>query len=83
MAPGRMVVFDGRVYHRCPHCSGASRIRADDADMLQSQPSLPAHYRQWPRRFAARVSYVAIVMLLATCTVAWLALTVRLIAWLL
>ena len=82
VAPGRIVVIEGRVYHRCPHCSGASRIRSDDADVLRSPPSLPAHYRQWPHRFAARVSYVAIVMLLTSCVVAWVALTVRLIAWL-
>src|SRR6267378_2592345 len=79
-APGRIVVIEGRVYHRCPHCSGASRIRAEDGDMLQSAPSVPSSYRQWPRRFAARVGYVAMVMLLVSCVVAWLTLTVRLIA---
>lgn len=82
VAPGRIVVIEGRVYHRCPHCSGASRIRAEDADMLPSPPSVPAVFRQWPRELTARVSYIAVVLLLVTSVVAWLALTVRLMAWL-
>jgi hypothetical protein len=50
--------------------------------MPQSPPSVSAPSRRLPHRFAARVGFIAIVMILVNFVVAWLAVTVRLIAWL-
>ena len=82
LAPGRIELVEGRAYHRCPHCGGVSLIRQDDADVLQSPPSVSAPSRLSPHRFAARVGFIGIVGILVSCVVAWLAVTVRLIAWL-
>jgi hypothetical protein len=72
LEPGRIKLVEGNVYHRCPHCSGASRVRGDDARMLESSPSVPARARRWPLRLAARVGVVGVLIMLVICVVAWL-----------
>ena len=78
LEPGRIELVEDNVYHRCPHCSGASRVRADDARMLESPPTVRASARQWPHRLAARVG----VGMLIICVVAWLVVTALVIVWL-
>ena len=79
LEPGRIELVEDNVYHRCPHCSGASRVRADDARMLESPPTVRASARRWPHRLAARVGTVGILII---CVVAWLVVTALVIVWL-
>jgi hypothetical protein len=81
LEPGRIKLAEGNVYHRCPHCSGASRVRGDDARMLESPPSVPATARRWPHPLAARVG-VAGILILIICVVAWLVAAALVIMWL-
>ena len=81
LEPGRIEMVEDNVYHRCPHCSGKSRVRADDARILDSRPTAPAPAPGWPQRLAARMGVGTLIMVVI-CAVAWLVLTAFVIVWL-
>ena len=76
----RLELSDGRVYHRCPECDGASLIRGDDVALLEASASVAAP-EPWSQRFAARVGFTSVLMMVVTSVAAWLAVTVTAIAW--
>ena len=80
LTPGRVEFSEGRAYHRCPECDGASLIRGDDVTLLQA-PATAIAPEPWPQRFATRVGFTSMLMMVVTSVAACLAITVGAIAW--